>query len=121
METPTKRPFHKSISSNSFHLRSPSLNSVRLRRIFDLYDANHDSFITVDEISTALKTLGLDTDITDLDSMIKSYIHPGNAGLTYDDFVILHKSINDLLFGMEDLQLPGERDGARGVGSNGGF
>ncbi|CAI9287467.1 unnamed protein product [Lactuca saligna] len=106
METPTKRPLLKTISSNSFRLRSPSLNSVRLRRIFDLYDTNHDSFITIDEISRALTLLGLDADKSDLDSMIKSYIHPGNAGLTYNDFVSLHSSINDLLFGLEDVQKP---------------
>ncbi|KVI03239.1 calcium-binding protein CAST [Cynara cardunculus var. scolymus] len=94
----------KSSSNNSFRLRSPSLNSLRLRRIFDLFDTNRDSFITVDEISRALILLGLETDISDLDSMIKSYIRPGNAGLTYDDFVSLHRSIDDLVFGLEDVQ-----------------
>ncbi|KAJ9543015.1 hypothetical protein OSB04_022722 [Centaurea solstitialis] len=89
----------KSTSTNSFRLRSESLNSLRLRRIFDLFDTNGDSFITVDEISRALIILGLDTDISDLDSMIKSYVRPGNSGLTYEDFVSLHRSIDDLVFG----------------------
>ncbi|PKU76099.1 putative calcium-binding protein CML24 [Dendrobium catenatum] len=33
--------------SPSFRLRSPSLNSVRLRRIFDLFDHNGDGEITL--------------------------------------------------------------------------
>ncbi|KAI3525790.1 hypothetical protein L1887_04882 [Cichorium endivia] len=110
MESPVKRPLLKSFSNNSFRLRSPSLNSLRLRRIFDLYDANHDSFITVDEISRALMLLGLDANMSDLESMIKSYINPGNAGLTYDDFVNLHRSINDLFFGLEDVQENGTKE-----------
>ncbi|XP_076894049.1 calcium-binding protein CAST-like [Bidens hawaiensis] len=112
MESPTPAPIAitksiKSItSSKSFHLRSPSLNSLRLRRVFDLFDSNHDCLITVDEITRALTLLGLDsnTSQSDLDSIIKSYVRPGNAGLTYDDFVKLHRSINDMLFfeGVED-------------------
>ncbi|KAI3666786.1 hypothetical protein L6452_41823 [Arctium lappa] len=101
----SKRLLKSSSNNSSFRLRSPSLNSLRLRRIFDLFDTNRDSFITVDEISRALILLGLDTDVSDLDSMIKSYIHPGNAGLTYEDFVSLHRSIDDLVFGLtEDVE-----------------
>ncbi|KAI3682797.1 hypothetical protein L1987_83046 [Smallanthus sonchifolius] len=114
METPspiaiTTNSTHllKSFSSKSFHLRSPSLNSLRLRRVFDLFDSNHDSFITVTELTRALTLLGLDADASDLDSIIKSYIRPGNAGLTYDDFVTLHRSINDLFFGLEDVEETG--------------
>ncbi|KAK9054864.1 hypothetical protein SSX86_025943 [Deinandra increscens subsp. villosa] len=84
--------------SNSFRLRSPSLNSLRLRRIFDLFDADHDSFISVDELSRALVVLGLETNVSELDSVIQSYIQPGNTGLTFDDFQALHKSLGELFF-----------------------
>ncbi|XP_076893851.1 calcium-binding protein CAST-like [Bidens hawaiensis] len=103
MESPIK-PIKSITSSKSFHLRSPSLNSVRLRRVFDLFDSNHDCLITLDEITRALTLLGLDSNTSDLDTIIKSYVRPGNAGLTYDDFVKLHRSINDMLLfeGLEE-------------------
>ncbi|KAJ0453548.1 putative EF-hand domain pair protein CML [Helianthus annuus] len=82
--------------------RSPSLNSVRLRRIFDLFDTNHDELITVDELSRALILLGLDTNMNELDSVIKTFIQPGNTGLTFDDFQALHKEIDDLFFRLDD-------------------
>ncbi|KAL4572554.1 hypothetical protein LXL04_019334 [Taraxacum kok-saghyz] len=102
--------------SNSFRLRSPSLNSVRLRRIFDLFDTDHDTFISVDELSRALVVLGLETNVTELDSVIKSYIQPGNEGLTFEDFQALHKSLGDLFFedggGGEDED-GGNQDGSK--------
>ncbi|CAH1433220.1 unnamed protein product [Lactuca virosa] len=98
-EADTKSLIKSSSSvSNSFRLRSPSLNSVRLRRIFDLFDTDHDSFISVDELNRALVVVGLETNVSELDSVIKSYIQPGNEGLTFDDFQALHKSLGDLFF-----------------------
>ncbi|KAL7582436.1 hypothetical protein Lser_V15G42954 [Lactuca serriola] len=90
------------LKSSSFRLRSPSLNSVRLRRIFDLFDTNHDELITVDELSRALILLGLDTNMDELDSIIKTFIQPGNTGLTFEDFQALHKDIDDLFFRLDD-------------------
>lgn len=84
--------------SKSFRLRSQSLNSLRLRRIFDMFDKNGDSMITVEEISQALNMLGLEAEFKEVDSMIKSYIKPGNVGLTYEDFVGLHESLGDTYF-----------------------
>ncbi|KAL0282540.1 UNVERIFIED_CONTAM: Calcium-binding protein CAST [Sesamum angustifolium] len=51
---------------SSFRLRSPSLNSVRLRRIFDIFDKNHDNIISVDELGQALALLGLQADLSEL-------------------------------------------------------
>ncbi|XP_068318787.1 calcium-binding protein CML42-like [Pyrus communis] len=81
--------------SASFRLRCTSLNSLRLRRIFDMFDKNKDGFITVHEISQALALLGLDTEISDLHSTIKSFIQPSNDGLNFDDFLSLHQSLYD--------------------------
>ncbi|KAL1205318.1 Calcium-binding protein CML42 [Cardamine amara subsp. amara] len=85
--------------SSSFRLRSPSLNALRLQRIFDLFDKNGDGFITVEELSQALTRLGLNADLTDLKSTVESYIQPGNTGLNFDDFSSLHKTLDDSFFG----------------------
>ncbi|KAK7394918.1 hypothetical protein VNO78_15459 [Psophocarpus tetragonolobus] len=86
--------------SASFRLRCRSLNSLRLRRIFDMFDKNGDGTITVSEISQALSLLGLEADVAELESMTQSYIRPGNEGLTYEDFVSLHESLGDTYFGL---------------------
>nr|XP_043630719.1 calcium-binding protein CML42-like [Erigeron canadensis] len=118
METPTTTtvvdqlsPKHNNLKSSSFCLRSPSLNSVRLRRIFDMFDTNHDELITVDELSRALILLGLDANMNELDSIIKTFIQPGNTGLTFDDFQSLHKEIDDLFFRLGDSDDLGNQDG----------
>lgn len=97
-----KRNLSRKASSNSsFRLRCPSLNSLRLRRVFDIFDKNGDGVITVEEINQALGLLGLETDLSDLESTIRSFIKPGNVGLTYDDFVALHQSLDDAFFGSD--------------------
>lgn len=88
----------RSLGASSFRLRSPSLNSVRLRRIFDVFDKNRDSVITVEELGQALALLGLRADLSDLDSMVRPYVQKGNLGLTYQDFEALHRSLNDVFF-----------------------
>lgn len=92
--TPRKR----SLSSSSFRLRSESLNTLRLRRIFDLFDKNSDGIITVDELSRALNLLGLETDLSELESTVKSFTREGNIGLQFEDFISLHQSLNDSYF-----------------------
>ncbi|CAN4126283.1 unnamed protein product [Withania somnifera] len=89
----------KPTSSSSFRLRSPSLNSIRLRRIFDVFDRNHDSLISVEELSQALDVLGLAADQSEIESMVRSYIKPENDGLGFEDFEALHRSLNDVFFG----------------------
>ncbi|CAN0880051.1 Calcium-binding protein CML42 [Linum grandiflorum] len=85
--------------SSSFRLRSPSLNSLRLRRIFDIFDKNGDGMITVHDLNQALTLLGLDADFSELESTIKAHIKPGNEGLEFEDFMALHQSLDDALFG----------------------
>lgn len=105
METPSvdggTKSQHPPLSrpSTSFRLRSASLNTVRLRRVFDLFDRNHDNFITIDEICEALNRLGLESSPNDLLPTISAHIKPGNSGLDFDDFTALHRSIGDSLFG----------------------
>jgi calcium-binding protein CML len=88
--------------ASSFRLRSESLNTLRLRRIFDLFDKNSDGIITVDELDRALSLLGLETDVAELDATVKSFIREGNVGLQFEDFVSLHQSLNDTYFGYGD-------------------
>ncbi|KAK4796126.1 hypothetical protein SAY86_028452 [Trapa natans] len=86
-------------SAASFRLRSPSLNSLRLRRIFDLFDKNGDGTITVLELSQVLSALGLDADLSDLESTITAHIRPGNSGLLFQDFASLHRWLDNTFFG----------------------
>ncbi|KAG5248396.1 hypothetical protein OIU76_030612 [Salix suchowensis] len=88
--------------SSSFRLRSPSLNSLRLRRIFDLFDKNGDGMITSQEISQALSLLGLDADFSELEFTIKSHIKPHSTGLSFEDFVSLHQSLDSSFFGCDN-------------------
>lgn len=88
--------------SSSFRLRSPSLNALRLHRIFDLFDKNNDGFITVEELSQALSRLGLEADFSDLKSTVESFIKPDQTGLLFDDFSALHKTLDESFFGCDD-------------------
>ncbi|OMO88490.1 Calcium-binding EF-hand [Corchorus capsularis] len=99
-----KPSLSRKASSASFRLRCPSLNSLRLRRIFDIFDRNGDGMITVQEINQALSRLGLEADLSELDSTIKSFIKPGNIGLNFEDFVGLHQSLDQTFFGFDDQE-----------------
>ncbi|XP_072975727.1 probable calcium-binding protein CML27 [Typha angustifolia] len=87
--------------SPSSGLRTESLNSVRLRRVFDLFDGNGDGVITTAEISRALDRLGLGTDHAELSATVVEFIRPGHAGLDFDDFQSLHRQLGDALFGSD--------------------
>ncbi|PKA60291.1 Calcium-binding protein CML42 [Apostasia shenzhenica] len=88
--------------SPSFRLRSSSLNSLRLRRVFDLFDHNGDGEITADEFCLAMDRLGLGADPAELCSLVASFIQPGRLGLDFEDFCSLHLSLGDALFGPAD-------------------
>ncbi|XP_042504744.1 calcium-binding protein CML42-like [Macadamia integrifolia] len=88
--------------SPSFRLKTACLNCIRLRRIFDIFDKNGDGMISVEELSQALDLLGLETDPKEIESIIRSYIRPGNTGLAFEDFDALHKSLDDTFFGHKD-------------------
>ncbi|XP_020596768.1 probable calcium-binding protein CML27 [Phalaenopsis equestris] len=92
-------------TSPSFRLRSPSLNSLRLRRVFDIFDRNGDGEITSEELCLALDCLGLGVDPAELCSSIASYIPTGRLGLDFDSFNSIHRSLGDALF---------NADGSRG-------
>ncbi|GJN07954.1 hypothetical protein PR202_ga25832 [Eleusine coracana subsp. coracana] len=85
--------------SPSFRLRNGSLNVVRLRRVFDLFDRNGDGEITLDEMASALDALGLGADRSGLEAAVGGYIPAGAAGLRFDDFESLHRALGDALFG----------------------
>ncbi|XP_042500980.1 calcium-binding protein CML42-like [Macadamia integrifolia] len=125
METANKpaRLVSRRLSSSSFRLHSPSLNSIRLRRIFDIFDKNGDGVISVAELNLALELLGLETEPTEIEYMVRSYIRPGNTGLAFDDFVSLHQSLDETFFGNnndEDHDLLEHADDDNTSGGGGG-
>ncbi|MQL86336.1 hypothetical protein Taro_018874 [Colocasia esculenta] len=83
----------------SFRLRNPSLNSIRLRRVFDLFDRNGDGEITVEELNQALSRLGLEADSEELRSTVSAFAKPGRGSLEYEDFESLHRALGDSFFG----------------------
>ncbi|XP_074277031.1 putative calcium-binding protein CML43 [Silene latifolia] len=103
-----------SILRKSFKLRSESLNSLRLRRVFDTFDKNGDNLITVDEIHQALSVLGLDADASEISTIVAAFIKPNCAGLAYDDFVALHESLSDAFFDCENDIIDEEDDELEG-------
>lgn len=104
--SPLKCILSRKSSSSSFRLRSPSLNSLRLRRIFDVFDKNGDGMITAQEISQAINLLGLeDLNNSELDSTINSFLQKGNDGLRFEDFEALHQSLYDAYFSCEESNL----------------
>ncbi|VAH90624.1 unnamed protein product [Triticum turgidum subsp. durum] len=91
---PAPAPAKPSLSrkpSPSFRLRNGSLNALRLRRVFDLFDRNGDGEITLDEMAAALDTLGLGADRASL-----------------EDFEGLHRALGDALFGPIVEEEPGK-------------
>jgi calcium-binding protein CML len=94
--------------SPSFRLRNGSLNALRLRRVFDLFDRNGDGEITLDEMASALDTLGLGADRSGLEAAVGGYIPAGAAGLRFEDFESLHRALGDALFGPIPEEVPEE-------------
>lgn len=94
--TPVGQPIR---SSPSFQLRSPSLNSVRLRRIFDAFDSNGDGQITFDELSHALERLGLPIPLSEIEPTVRSSIKIGSDGIDFEGFAALHRSVGEQLLG----------------------
>ena len=89
----------KGAPSPSFRLRNGSLNAVRLRRVFDMFDRNGDGEITVDELAQALDALGLEADRASLAATVGAHVPEGASGLRFEDFEGLHRALGDALFG----------------------
>ncbi|XP_066352372.1 probable calcium-binding protein CML32 [Miscanthus floridulus] len=107
----------KGTPSASFRLRNGSLNAVRLRPVFDLFDRNGDGEITVDELAQALDVLGLDADRASLAATVGTYMPDDAAGLCFEDFDKLHCALGDAFFGA----LADQQDAAAAAGADGGM
>lgn len=99
-EKPEKKPPAPERVGRSFRLRSSSLNTLRLRRVFDLFDHNGDGEITLAELDQALARLGLEEHgAGELESAVATFIKPDHEGLSFEDFTGLHRSLGEAIFG----------------------
>lgn len=83
----------------SFQLRSSSINSLRLRRVFDLFDCNGDGEITTAELGQVLGRLGLEAEAEELKTTMQAFVKPGHKTLQFDDFKRFDGSLGALAFG----------------------
>lgn len=98
--SPVPLPKKLSTSSPSFRLRNSSLNALRLRRVFDMFDRNHDGIITVEELAQSLSLLGISSTPEEISVLIPKHL----MGLDFPAFEELHKSLGDALFGEEEME-----------------
>ena len=111
----------KGTPSASFRLRNGSLNAVRLRRVFDLFDRNGDNEIMVEELAQASDALSLDADHAGLAATVGAYVPGGAAGLRFEDFDKLHRALGDAFFGaLADQQAIAAATAAGADGGKGG-
>ncbi|CAA6654568.1 unnamed protein product [Spirodela intermedia] len=85
--------------SQSFQLRSSSINSLRLRRVFDLFDCDGDGKITTAELGQVLCRLGMEAEAEELKTTMQAFVKPGHNSLQFDDFKCFDGSLGAFAFG----------------------
>ena len=64
---------------------------TELKEAFDFYDANKDGLVSVTELQSALKRLGMPVSHEEAQRMIKAADTDGDGQVSFDEFVILMK------------------------------
>lgn len=108
----TKKPTLNMFSAPSFRLQNQSLNTIRIRRTFDVLDTNKDGELTVAEICQAFTNMGLKVDRSQIFSTISNYIKPNRTGLDFEGFLALHNFIGDDVLGRLCNDADADADGA---------
>jgi calcium-binding protein CML len=89
------------------------MNTVRLRRVFDLFDNNNDGEITMDKLAQALTSLGLIAGHTGLTTTMGVYVHEGMVGLRFEDSAFFHHTLDDALDDVTEDGKAADGDGMR--------
>jgi calmodulin len=70
--------------------------SGELKEIFRIFDKDNDGFITINELRTAMKSLGYETGIEELQKLIKEFDKDENGNLDINEFVeLINKKIDE--------------------------
>ncbi|KAL0910002.1 hypothetical protein M5K25_020923 [Dendrobium thyrsiflorum] len=78
------------------------MDSVDLKRVFQMFDRNGDGSITKKELSDSLSNLGIGIPDSELQSMIDKIDANGDGCIDIDEFGALYKSIMDERSGDQD-------------------
>lgn len=62
---------------------------AEFRCAFDLFDEDHDGYITAEELGKVIRSLGQTPSIDDLKEMIKEVDKDGNGTIEFDEFLTL--------------------------------
>ena len=61
----------------------------RVRKTFDLFDEDHDGFISSSDLRKAMKKFKIDSTESEIENVIKAADYDGDGKVSYDEFVAM--------------------------------